>query len=95
MQETLKNRVYATLTGQMCPGYEQPFVENAFVRGSFCANLYEDVRQAYDRLLERLNNKTGEDPDLENIIGAMMDIEMHIAYKMFDYGVYFARNGDI
>ena len=92
MQESLKNRVYATLTGQMCSGYEEPGVENAFAPGCTCWQLYEQLRQAYDRLLERLGNHTGEDPDVEIIIGAMMDIEMQLSYKMFDYGAYYARN---
>ncbi len=67
------------------------FVKNEFTEGSFCAESYAKVLDAYERLCSRLHSETSEDADVEIIINEMHEIMRHISLKMFQYGVFFAR----
>jgi len=86
--DKLTERVYETLTGQILPQYALPGVENAFEEGSKCMELYTQMLEAYERLRTRLGI-TEEDPDVEIIIGNLMQIEREISHKMFYYGTRF------
>ena len=46
--------VYETLMGELIEEYQVPGIENMFQCGSKCELLYQDMRQAYNRLLDRL-----------------------------------------
>ena len=94
MARAWKEWVYATLTGQTLDEDGVPGVENAYANAMPCQVLYEQVREAYDNLLIRLGEHD-EDPDVETIISTMMEIEMYLSGKMFEYGAKFARISEI
>jgi hypothetical protein len=60
-------------------------VANEFDDGKPCAELYQEVFDANQRLCDRLG--VNEDKDIELIINSMQDIAKLLAFKMFDYGV--------
>ncbi len=70
---------------------ESAFVKDEFSRGSFCNQAYGKVLDAYANLCSRLHPDCAEDEDVETILNAMNAITKHIAIKMFQYGVFFAR----
>lgn len=85
--------VYDSLLGQLIPEYHLSWVENIFVSGHPCYEHYCDMRQAYERLLKRLN-KTDEDRDVEDITNAMMIYGKIAALEMFKYGIKYQKMMD-
>lgn len=63
---------------------ECKIVEDEFVEGKPCEELYRQVYEARVRLCERLG--VDEDKDIQTIINCMDDISRILAMKMFDYG---------
>ena len=88
MEDRFIDIVYQTVIGELQPEYSLVGVENSFAEDSFCDRAYEQVREAYARLLKRLG-KENEDRDIETIIQAMTDIQKEVAYQMYRYGVHF------
>ncbi len=72
---------------------ESEIVKNEFGEGCKCTEAYNRMLDAYTRLCDRLDSPEWEDPDVEVVINALLDIGHHLALKMFDYGQYFALNG--
>ncbi len=72
------------------PVPESEFVKSEFEEGGYCLEAYGKVLDAYARLCERLEADE-EDEDVEVIIDEMNGIMKHVALKMFQYGVFFAR----
>ena len=88
MQNRFIDIVYQTVIGELQPEYSLSGVENAFDEDGLCDQAYEQVREAYARLLDRLG-KENEDHDIETIIHSMTVIQKEIAYRMYRYGVHF------
>ena len=82
--------VYDTLEGQLVEGYEIPGVENAYAEGSYCAECYNRMRDAYDRLCDRLG-VVDEDDDVEIIIRSLENIQKEMCRKMYYYGAKFGN----
>lgn len=77
--------IYETLLGERldpCPG-----IANAFSEGSHCAELYEEIYLANQRLCDRL--ATQEDPDVELLINNFFEIMHDVSIRMFRYGQRF------
>ncbi len=72
---------------------ESQIVVNEFSEGSLCMEWYHQMLAAYSRLCARLGVEEWNDSDVEDIIHLLMNIERHIALKMFNYGVYFGSLG--
>jgi len=66
-----------------------PGVENAFADDAYCMKKYRQMRDAYDRLCDRLGVED-EDEDVECIIGCFMDMERELCRLMFGYGQKFS-----
>ena len=81
--------VYETLTGQTVNGAGVPGVDNAFEPGMPCDRQYEEVYEACQRLLARLN-KEDSDPDLDIILDHLQSIQKELCLKMFAYGAQFS-----
>lgn len=64
---------YQTMTAGVVEGFRMPGVEYAFADGQYCMEKYAQMRDAYDRLCERLGVRD-EDRDVEEIIQSLMDI---------------------
>ena len=88
MEYRFIDMVYQTVIGEMEDGCALPGVEDSFAPGSICDRAYDQMRCAYQRLLDRLG-KEDEDHDLETIVHTMEIIQKEIAYQMYRYGVHF------
>ncbi len=84
MDEEYMDWIYASVMGNLVPGYECQKVENLFETGKPCANLYRDAIEAYWRLCERLG--VDEDGDGEIIINSLLNITRRVAFQMFECG---------
>ena len=60
-----------------------------FEDGGICDRLYERISAAQHRLLDRLGLQ--ESRDLDEILSLEDEISMHVAIRMFDYGVEYAK----
>ncbi len=90
-QERIYNLVNGFWNLEHYPVPESAFVPNEFIQGSFCAEAYGKVLDAYARICARLQQDSGEDADVEIILNEMNGIMKHISIKMFQYGAFFAR----
>lgn len=81
----IQEAVYDSLMGQLIPEASLPWVEPIFVPEHPCYEEYSKMREAYDRLLTRLE-ETDEDRDAEAMIDALLSHGRIIALKMFEYG---------
>jgi hypothetical protein len=77
--------VYETLMGELIEEYQVPGIENMFQCGSKCELLYQDMRQAYNRLLDRLGIED-DDKDVEQIICDLNDIQKLVSLRMYEIG---------
>ena len=59
-----------------------PGIENAFADGSFCADQYEKMRSAYERLCARLNVRD-EDQDLNTMVDSMEAIQKELCRRFY------------
>ena len=89
MEKEYWEQVYASLTCHVSDPWRVPGVVNAFAEGSYCMEQYCQMRDAYDRLCDRLG-VVDEDLDLECIIQCYMDMERELCRLMFEYGQKFS-----
>ena len=82
--------VYETLYGVRMTEDGVPGVENLFADGMPCAEAYEQMLKAYERLRDRLGT-VDEDADAEVMINALLNIFLRMSMKMFEYGGKFAQ----
>ena len=92
MDRSFVEQVYETMWGQLIDKYAVPGVEDAFCEGSRCGQLYEQMLEAYERVCDRLGVE-GEDPDVETIVGALLEMDRILCLKMFGYGEKMEREG--
>ena len=81
-------QVYLSLTGELVDPIR--YVPNAFEQGSYCAERYQEMLDAYERLRERLG-VTDEDEDVEIMISAFEDIQQKLCLRMYHYGARFGE----
>lgn len=86
----IREQVYDTMMGQLVPEYGLSWVEDIFVPGHPCYEEYCKMRDAYDRLCQRLGDRE-EDPDAEIMVDALLQYARIAALKMFDYGRLYER----
>lgn len=77
--------VYYTLCGELDAEASVPGVENAYVDGGECDQLYNEMSLAYERLRDRLG-VVDEDMDAEIIINNLLGIQRILCEKIFLYG---------
>lgn len=74
-------QVYLSLTGELVDPIR--YVPNAFEQGRYCAERYQEMLDAYERLRERLG-VTDEDEDVEIIIDSLLAIQRKLCREMFE-----------
>ncbi len=84
----LWERVYESLTCHVIKAARMSGVEDAFADDAYCMEQYRIMRDAYDRLCDRLG-VTDEDGDVECIIDCYMNIQRELCRLMFQYGQVF------
>ena len=85
MKQELWEQVYESMACSVVESHRMPGVEDAFSHGSFCMEKYNEMRDAYDRLCDRLG-VVDEDDDVECIIQCYMAIQRELCKRMFFYG---------
>ncbi len=94
-ESEFRKRIYDLMNGNWnlrdYPVPEARVVSSEFEPGSECAIAYQQMLDAYSRLCRRLSVGEWEDTDVEIVIGSLLAIGRHLALKMFEYGVLFAR----
>jgi len=78
---------YQTMTAGLMEGSRMPGVKYAYNDGK-CLEILNKMRDAYDRLCERLGVQD-EDADVETIIYAFEEIQEELCYRMYRYGAEF------
>lgn len=95
-QTEFKHRVLDLVMGEFdsekYPVPEAQLVKSEFEEGSFCSNAYEDALRAYSNLCKRLNVPDRDDRDVEAIFHSLHSITSFLGIKMYEYGVFFAKN---
>lgn len=84
-------KVYDSMQGGLLEAYRLPEVEDAFAEGGFCMEQYGQMWEAYERLLAR-TGQTDEDPDVEDMIFALFQIQKELCRRMYYYGAQFGGN---
>ena len=74
LSEPLWEKVYESLTCHVSESSRIPGVEDAFADNAYCMQKYRQMRDAYDRLCDRLG-VVDEDADVECIIQCYMQIQ--------------------
>ncbi len=77
--------IYETMLGLRTRDPSRPDVENAFASGSLCAEEYSCMREAYERVCQRLGVDS-EDWDLEQMVNSMESIQRDLCWRMFAMG---------
>lgn len=77
--------IYDTLCGDLLPDACVPGVENAFAPGSACERLYAEACDAREQVCQRLGVRD-EDPDLERVFSALLDIARELSFHMYLLG---------
>ena len=77
--------VYETMIGMYRPEYAPAQIENAFYPGGFCMEEYGNMRDAYERICDRLGCESGEDPDLDAMVDALEAIQKELCRRMYMY----------
>lgn len=85
MTAELWEQVYESMTCHVAQSHRMPGVEDAFANDAFCMQQYRKMRDAYDRLCDRLGVED-EDDDVECIIQCYMEIQRELCRLMFYYG---------
>ena len=83
------DEVYYSLTGDLCEEYRVPKVEDLYAQGAPCDLLYREMRDAYERLLDRLGC-IDDDEDLDIMVDTMTSICKITSYAMYRCGEKFA-----
>lgn len=89
MVETFVDWVYDSLIGIARDDYRLPEVEDAFVPGKPCNQLYWEAQDAYNRICEKYD--VLYDADVEHIMDSMTMIAKILAYTMYEYGAKYGR----
>ena len=84
---TVYEEIYNNMIGLYDSEHSMESVENAFAPGSECSLAYEKMRDAYERLCQRLGVEKGEDRDLEIMVASMETIQKELCRRMFLYGL--------
>ncbi len=74
--------IYETMLGQREPEFQVPGVEDAFEPGLLCDQAYSKMRDAYERVCQRLGCRD-EDGDLDCIVDCMELIQQELCRRMF------------
>lgn len=74
--------VYETMLGLREHHAQVSGIEDAFAEGTPCANAYEQMRGAYERICQRLG-VINEDPDLDAIVENMEVIQKELCFRMY------------
>ena len=85
MKNDIFEDVYYTLLGEQEEPYAVPGVKNIYAPGSECDRLYAGIIAARDRLQTRLGT-SGEDADLELILGNFLSIQRIVCEEIFRCG---------
>ncbi len=78
--------VYETMLGISDAERKLHWVENAFEERSHCTREYQEMREAYMRLCDRLG-AYDEDPDLDIIVDSLEGIQKELCFRMFESGI--------
>ena len=89
---TVFEEIYNNMIGLYNPEYSMESVENAFTPGSACMLAYGQMRDAYERVCQRLGVVNWEDEDLEIIVNSMETIQKDLCRRMFWCGIQIAGN---
>jgi len=81
----IAEEVYESRMGITGDEYRLSWVECLFQPGQECFEAYTAMREAYERLLPRLN-AVDDDPDLEIMVNSLLTYGKTSALKMFEYG---------
>lgn len=81
----LVDAVYDTLWGLLEKEYEVEGVKDLFTPGTICADHYEQMLMACDRLNQRLGSK-GEDRDVELVVDSLLTICRVVGKEMYACG---------
>ena len=92
IDEAIAQKVYDSLWGQMEEEYRLPWVENAAVAGSPGMDLYSRALETAWKVSERLGAE--EDPQVDQIIHNLLELQRVLCLKMFDYGRMWERKRD-
>ena len=92
MNVEIWEQVYEALTCHVAEPWQMPGVSNAFADDADCMEQYRKMRDAYDRLCDRLG-VVDEDRDVETIIQCYMRIQRELCRLMFLYGQQFSSSG--
>ncbi|MBO5952862.1 MAG: hypothetical protein J6Q53_01865 [Oscillospiraceae bacterium] len=92
MDRKFAEDVYGTLCGLLEEPYQVSGVEDLFAEGCPCEKNYERMRQAYERLTDRLG-VVDEDEDLEIMVDSLLQICHDVGIGMYHYGQVFAKEG--
>lgn len=83
--------IYETVNGMREKEYCVPWIEDAFAEGKVCDKRYEEMRQAYLRICDRLG-VGDEDEDLNTIIRCMESIQKEIAKDIYKLSTQMAEH---
>ena len=75
------DEVYESMLGLLTEEYALPDVNNAFVPGSYCDRQYARMREAYERICQRL--QVEEDRDLNIMVEAMEKIQKELCRRIY------------
>ena len=75
------DEVYESMLGLLTEEYALPDVNNAFVPGGYCDRQYARMREAYERICQRL--QVEEDRDLNIMVEAMEKIQRELCRRMY------------
>ena len=85
MKKALWENVYESMACHAQEPFRFPGVEDAFANESYCMQQYRKMRDAYDRLCDRLG-VVDEERDVECIIQCYEEIQRELCRRMFQYG---------
>ena len=88
--ETIAQEVYDSLWGQVGEEYRLPWVEDAAAAGSPCMDLYSRAIESAWKVSERLGAE--EDPQVDQIIHDLLELQRMLCLKMFAYGRVWERS---
>jgi len=85
--------IFETMTGnhRLTPGV--PWVRNLFTAGTPYDQAYQTLWDSRVSIGNRFGIHWEEDPDLEQIMQAISDIEECVAMEMFLHGIEYAKRG--
>lgn len=92
MEKDFVEDVYNTLCGLLEEPYQVPGVKDLFAQGHPCEKNYSLMREAYERLTDRLG-VVDEDEDLEIMVDSLLQICHDVGIGMYHYGQVFAQGG--